>query len=119
MTGASVDAPSAMIEAMVAELAEVEDAGMDATFVRSGATSLTRTAGRTSLARATRGSSLVRTALRATQLCLLCLHHQGGMNIITRTRGPGASRSLRPLPASWAAHRPRLPTASSSSSCVR
>ena len=73
-TGASVDALSATIGATVVEVAEVEDIGMDATAVRSGATSLVRTAGRTSLVRATGESSLVRTPLRAMQLCLLCLH---------------------------------------------
>ena len=115
MTGASVDASSAMIGATVAVVAEAEVAGTDATAIRSGATSLMRTAGRTSLAWATRGSSLVRTALRATQLCLFCLHRQEGTKITTRTRGLGASRSRGPSPASWAAHKPQLPTVSSSS----
>ena len=87
--GASVDAPSATIEARVTEVAEVEDIGMDATTVRSGVISLVRTAGRTSLARETGGSNLVRTALKAMQLCLLCLHRQEGTKITTRTRGLG------------------------------
>ena len=65
-TGASVIALSATIEATVAEEAEVEDAEMAVTIVRSGATSLARTAGRASLTRAPGETSLVRTVLRAT-----------------------------------------------------
>ena len=117
--GASVDAPSATIEATTTEVAEVEDAGTDMTIVRSGATILGRTAGRANLARAPGRSSLARIALRAMAVFLHYLHHQEGTNTITRTRGPGASKSLKPLPASWAAHRPQPPTASSSSSCAR
>ena len=111
--------PRAMIKATVAEVAEAEAAGTDATLVRSGATSRVRIAGRTSLARATGGSSLVRIDPRAMQPCLLCLHHQEGLKIITKTRGLGASRSLEPSPASWAAHKPQLPTMSSSNLCAR
>ena len=85
----------------------------------SGATILGRILGRASLARAPGGSSLVRIALRAMPVFLHCLHHQEGTKTITRKRGPGASRSLEPLPASWAAHRPQLLTASSSSSPAR
>jgi len=47
-----------MIEATVTKEAEVEDAGMAATIVRSGATSLGRTAGRASLVKAPGGLSL-------------------------------------------------------------
>lgn len=118
-TDALVDTLSAMIEAMVIEVAEVEDIVTGTTIVRCGTTSLVRTAGRASLVRATRGSSLVRSALKATQLCRLRLHHQEGMKITTRTRGLGASRSLGSLLASWASHRPQLTTASSSSSHAR
>ena len=66
MTGASVDAPRAMIGATVAEVSEVEGVGTDTTAVRSGAISLVRTAGRTSLARELGGISLVRIACKAT-----------------------------------------------------
>ena len=89
MTGASVDAPSATVEATAVEVAEVEDAGTDATI-------LGRTVGRANLARAPRGSNLVRIALRAMPVFLHCLNHQEGTKIITRTRGMGASRSLEP-----------------------
>ena len=110
MTDASVVAPSATIEATTAEEAEEEDARTAATPARTGAISLVRTAGKASLVRATGGSSLVRIDLRATQLCLLYLHHRGGMTTITRTRGLGASRSLAPSLASWVALRPQPPT---------
>lgn len=108
--GALVDAPSATIEATVAEVAEEEDDGTIVTVVRSGVTSLATGAG---------GSSLARIDLRAMQPYLHCLHRQEGRKITTRTRGLGASKSLGPLPASWAARRPQLPTASSSSLRVR
>ena len=93
--GASVDAPSETIRAMVAEVAEVEDAGMDVTAVRSGATSLVRTAGKTSLARAHGGISLVRTALRSTPGFLHYRRRQEGTTTTIKTRGwglPGTAR---------------------------
>ena len=71
--GTSVVAPSAMIEATVVEAAEVEDARTGTTIVKSCVTSLVRTAGKARLARAPGGSSLMRSALRATQPCPLCL----------------------------------------------
>ena len=104
--GASVDASSTMIEAMAVEEARVEDAGMTALPARSGATSLVRTTGKASLARAPRETIPVKTILRALLASLRCHHHQEGTTTTTRTRGLWASRSLAPLPASWVALRP-------------
>ena len=106
VTGDSVDAPSATIDSTTAEVAEEEDAGTDMTIAKSGATILGRTVGRANLARALGGGSLARSAHRAMSACLHCRHRQEGTKTTTRTRGLGASRSLEPLPASWAAHRP-------------
>ena len=75
--GISVDAPSATIGAMAEEEEEVEDDGKTVALAKGGVTDLTRTAGRTSLAREVGGISLVRTALKATQASLLCHHRQG------------------------------------------
>jgi hypothetical protein len=95
-------------EATAAEEAKVEDTGTAVTLAKNGMISLVRTAGRASLAKAPGETSLVRTVLRATLAFLHCRHHQEGMTTTTRTRGLGASRSLVPSPASWAALRPRL-----------
>ena len=67
---------------------EVEaDAGTIVARARSGASGLVRTAGRTSLARAPGGISLVRTFLRAMLGFLRCRHHQEGTMTTIRTRG--------------------------------
>ena len=103
---ASVYAPSAATGATAEEQDKAEDAGTIAAPARSGATTLARTAGRTSLVRAPGGINLARTALRATPVFLLCLHHQEGTMTTNRTKEPGASRSHAPSPASWVALRP-------------
>ena len=84
-TGASVVAPSATIEATAMEEAKIEGAGKTATLARSGKASLVRVPGEI---------SLVRTVLRVMSASLQCHHHQEGTTTTTRTRGPGASRSL-------------------------
>ena len=91
--GVSADAPSAMIGAMAEEEDEVEDDGKTVALAKGGVTGLTRTAGRTSLAREVGGISLVRIARKATQASLLCHHRRGGMKNIIRMRGLGASNS--------------------------
>ena len=75
----SADTPSATTGAMAEEEEEVADDGKTVALAKGGMTDLARTAGRTSLAREVGGISLVRTALRATQVFLLCRHHQEGM----------------------------------------
>ena len=85
---------------MVGKVAEVEDAGTAATIVRSGVTSLGRTAGKASLTRGPGETSLVRTILRATLACPRCYHHEEGMTTTAKTRGLGASRSHVLSPAS-------------------
>ena len=67
-----------------------EDAGMNVAHARSGATGLVKTVGRTSLARAPGGISLMRIVLRATPVFLHCRHHQEGMTTTIKTRGLGA-----------------------------
>ena len=79
MMGASVIIPSVTIEATIAEEAEVEDAGTVVTIIRSGATGLVKTVGRTRLARAPGGISLASTAPRVMQAFLRC---QEGMTTI-------------------------------------
>ena len=76
---------------------------------------LTRTAGRTSLARGLGGISLARITRRATQAFLLCHHRQEGMTTIIRMRGLGASRIHVLSLASWVVLRPQPLSASSSS----
>ena len=71
----------------------MEDDGKTVALAKGGVTDLARTAGRTSLAREVGGISLVRIALKATQDSLLCHLCRGGMKIIIRTKGLGASRS--------------------------
>ena len=82
-------------------------------------TALARIAGRTSLARGLGGISLVRTALRAMQVFLLCRHRQEGMMTTTRMRGLGASRSRVLSLVSWAVLMPQPLSASSSSLLAR
>ena len=106
-------------EVAIAEVAAVEDARMDATVVRSGATSLVRTTGRISLARAPGGISLVRIVLGATPVSLQYRYHQEGMTTTIRTRGLAASRNRVPSPASWAELKPQPFSASSSSLLAR
>ena len=89
----SADAPSATIGAMAEQEEEVEDDGKTVSLAKGGVTDLTRTAGRTSLARGLGEISLMRIAHKATQAFLLCHHHQEGMMTIIRMRGLGASRS--------------------------
>ena len=84
----------------------MEDDGTTEALARSGVTDLARIAGRTSLAREPGGISLARTARRATQAFLLCLHRQEETMTTTRTRGLGASRSHVLSLASWAVPRP-------------
>ena len=111
---ASVDAPSATTGAMAEEEEEVEDDRKTMALAKGGATDLARTAGRTSLARGLGGISLVRIARKAMH-AFLCHHRQEGTKITTRTRGLEASRSRAQSLASWAAHKPRPLSASSSS----
>ena len=113
------DASSATTGATAEEEEEVEDDGKTVALAKGGVADLARTTGRTSLAREVGGISLVRTALKATQASLLCHHRQGGMKTITRTRGAGASRSRVQSLASWAALKPQLHSASSSSLLTR
>jgi hypothetical protein len=101
------------------EEAEVADAGTTVTPARTGATSPVRIAGRASLARAPGGISLVRTALREMPAFLRRHRRQGGMMTTTKMMGLGASKSLVPWLASWAALRLSPLTASSSSSLMR
>ena len=117
--GGSADAQSATTGAMAEEEEEVEDDGKTMALAKGGVTDLTRTAGRTSLARELGEISLVRIARKATQAFLLCHHHQEGIKTIIRTRGLGASRSHMQSLASWAALRPQPHSASSSSSLAR
>ena len=118
------DALSAATGAMAEEEEEVEDDGKTVALAKGGVTDLARTAGRTSLVREVGGThlargvgeiSLVRIAHKAMRASLLCHHSQEGMKTITRTRGLEASRSRAQSLASWAAHKPRPPSASSSS----
>ena len=99
---------------MAEEEEEVEDDGKTVALTKGGVTDLARTACRTSLARELGQISLVRIARKATQAFLLYRHHQEGMKTITRTRGLEASRSRAQSLASWAAHKPRPLSASSS-----
>ena len=115
----SVDALSATIGAMAEEEEEVEDDGMTVALAKGGVTGLARIAGRTSLARGLGGISLVRIARKATQVFLLCHHHQEGMTTSIRTRGLWASRSHVLSLASWAAPGPQPLSASSSSLLAR
>ena len=121
---ASVDAPSATIGATAEEEEEAEDDGKTVALAKDGVTDLARTTGRTSLVREVGGThltrevggiSLARIAHKATRASLLCHHSPGGMKTITRTRGLEASRSRAQSLASWAAHKPRPLSASSSS----
>ena len=116
---ASVDAPSATTRATAEEEDVVADAGTTVARARSGVTGLVRTAGRTSLARAPRGNSLVRIVLKATPVFLHYRHHPEGMTTTIRTRGLGASKSRVQSHASWAAPRPQPLSASSNSSLAR
>ena len=118
------DALSATTGAMAEEEEEeVEDDGKTVALAKGGATDLARTAGRTSLVREVGGTrlvrgvgeiSLARITHKAMRASLLCHHSQGGMKTITRTRGLEASRSRAQSLASWAAHKPRHLSASSS-----
>ena len=94
------------------------DAGMTVARARSGAIGLMRTAGRTILARAPGGTSLVRIAPRGTPVFPRC-RHQEGTTITIRMRGLGASRSHVQSPASSVARRPQPLNASSNSSLVK
>ena len=78
----------------------VADAGTTVACARSGMIGLVRTAGKISLARAPRGTSLVRIVLKATLAFLHYHHHPEGMMTTTKTRGLGASRSRALSPAS-------------------
>ena len=111
-------ASSAATKATVAEEVKEEDAGRIMTLAKAGAISLARTTGRTGLVRVPGGISLVRIAHRATLAFLRC-RHQEGTTTTTQMMGLGASRSLVPSPASWAALKPQRLIASSSSSLVR
>ena len=86
------------------------DVGMIAAPARSGATSLVRAHG---------GTSLARTILRLMLGFLHCRHHQEGTTTNIRTRGLGASRSRGLSPASWAELKPQPLSESSSSLLVR
>ena len=96
----------------------VADAGMTVARVRSGATGLVRTTGRTSLAKVPGGISLARIVLRAMLGFLYC-RHQEGTTTTTKTRGMGASRSHVLSPASWAELRPQPRSVSSNSLLVK
>ena len=113
--GVSADASTAATGAMAEEEEEVQDDGKTVALAKGDVTDLARTAGKTSLAREVGGVSLVWTALKATRASLLCHHSQGGMKTIIRTRGLEASRNRAQSLESWAALRPRLLSASSSS----
>ena len=113
-----------MTGATAEEEEEVEDDGKTVALAKGSMTDLARTASRTSLvrevggtrlAREVGGISLARIAHKATRASLLCHHSRGGMKTIIRTRGLEASRSRAQLLASWAALRPRLLSACSSS----
>ena len=117
--GESADAQSATTGAMAEEEEEAVDDGKTVAFARDGVTTFARTTGRTSLAREVGGISLVRTTLKATQASLLCRLNRGGMKIIIRMKGLGASRSRAQSLASWAALRPQPLRASSNSLLAR
>ena len=118
------DAPSAATGAMAEEEEEVEDDGKTEALAKGGVTDLARAAGRTSIVRGVGGThlgkgvgeiSLARIAHKAMRVSLLSHHSQGGTKTITRTKGLEASRSRAQSLASWAAHKPRPLSASSSS----
>ena len=117
--GVLADAPSATIGAMAEEEEEVEDDGKTVALAKGGVTNLTRIACRTSLAREAGGISLMRIARTATQASLLCRLNRGGMKIIIRMKGLGASRSRAQSLASWVARRPQPHSISSSSLLAR
>ena len=89
----SADAPSATTGAMAEEEEEVADDGKTVALGKGCVTDLARIAGRTSLARGLGEINLVRIAHKATQVYLLCHHHQGGTKTNIKTRGLGASSS--------------------------
>ena len=102
----------------------MEDDAKTVALAKGGVNDLARTAGRTSLvrevggthlARGVGGISLARIAHKAMHASLLCHHSRGGMKTIIKTRGLEASRSRAQSLASWAAHKPRPLSASSSS----
>ena len=97
----------------------MEDDGKTMALAKGGVTGLTRTAGRTNLAREVGGISLVRIAHKAMQASLLCHLSRGGMKTIIRTRGLEASRSRAQSLASWVVLRPQPLSASSSSLLAR
>ena len=99
-------APSAVTRAMAVEEDVEADAVTTVARARSGATGLMRTAGRTILARAPGGTSLVRIVLRATPVFPHYRRRQEGMTTTIKTRGLGASKSHVLSPASWAELRP-------------
>ena len=111
----SADAPSATTGAMAEEEEEMADDGKTVALAKGGVTDLARIAGRTRLAREAGGISLARIARKVMQASLRCRRSQGEMRTVIRTRGLGASRSRAQSLASWAAHKPRPLSASSSS----
>ena len=74
---ASVDAPSATIEATAKVEEEVEDNGTTVALAKGGVAGLARTAGRTSLASELGEISLVRIAPKATPVFPCCRQQQG------------------------------------------
>ena len=117
--GGSADAQSATTGAMAEEEEEVANDGKTVAFARGGVAALTRTTGRTSLAREAGGTSLVRTIPTAMQASLLFCLHPGGTKTNTKMMGLGASKSRVQLLASWVAPRPQPHSASSSSLLAR